>query len=1056
MLGEVTVHGEPGAEVPVRGLPGLLLCLLALHRGQVRSSDRLISDLWAGALPQNPANALHRLVVRLRALLPDPLADRLVTRRPGYALRLQPEDLDLDQLASVVTTGTRLLDDGAATLARVRLDSGRHLIRGEPFGGRTDAALHSAAGQAHELILRHHELSVDVALALGDHHRALLELPGLVAAHPLRERLTEQLMLARYRAGQQSEALDAYRRTRSALVGELGVEPGPALTSLHTAVLRHDPSLRVRPTGSGPPAVAPGFPVTGSRAGVGPGHLPLLGAAALLQALQDARRLADAGRQVLVHLTGPAGSGRTRLIEDFASLCSPDDVALVTADATDRRVPAGVFDRVAPDGLHWPRIVLLDDATEADPTSLVRLARAHAEHGGLMVWAHRDIIGLPPQPLHRLVRAAASSGEVVGLQVPRLTSTEVQGLFVPGTDPELTRTLVRTSGGVARELARSIGGLLDRGLLVGQGVPYQLTGPATRSDLADVVAEEPDQGAPDLRLLDLVALAGRPVPVRVLAPTCRLTPDVLLQRLRSLLENGLLREGRRGLTVGGAIDPTRLVARLGEATTTTLLGQLADGWVAVGLDRADVGTVGAYYLDAGRPADALPLLAGAGLRAAERSAYSEALPLVEAALTAVDATDPQDPVRGRLLLARAQGRVFTGPLDAALEDATQAVGLLSGSERQRARVVTAEIAISLRQNHLAEEMVRAGQRESAGDDAGHLGVLLTLRAHTHSAQGRHGCADDDIATALHLVDSSEDPRVRADAYMNAGWIALERGEARTAVRRLGCAMDTGCLQDSDHEVNTRLFLARAHYLCGEIDEAHRHERRAERRVHTEGLTGMAALASGTRALGLLLMGRFAEALEAADEMLALTPHASLVHEIAARTRRAQALAGIGKVENADAEVRNALDLCPEGSAADRLRLSVSAVAARVASDSPSPWPLPDLIRLCADLDLAGRPLSMVEVLTCAASSHDTEASARQATRSALDLGATMHAARAAHAGGLWPTDLGDATSQAVRAMARHVPDPWRPAWLALPEVASAMTCPPASAPSMDPARPQPE
>ena len=66
-------------------------------------------------------------------------------------------------------------------------------------------------------------------------------------AHPLRERLRAQLMLALYRSGRQAEALDAYADARRALVEELGLEPGRELRELQQAILAHDPALDVKP-----------------------------------------------------------------------------------------------------------------------------------------------------------------------------------------------------------------------------------------------------------------------------------------------------------------------------------------------------------------------------------------------------------------------------------------------------------------------------------------------------------------------------------------------------------------------------------------------------------------------------------------------------------------------------------------------------------------------------------------------------------------------------------------------------------------------------------------
>ena len=76
------------------------------------------------------------------------------------------------------------------------------------------------------------------------------ELDELLSAHPLRERLHAQRMLALYRSGNQAEALEAFRDARRMLLDEVGLEPGRELRELNDAMLRQDPAL------DGPPARA--------------------------------------------------------------------------------------------------------------------------------------------------------------------------------------------------------------------------------------------------------------------------------------------------------------------------------------------------------------------------------------------------------------------------------------------------------------------------------------------------------------------------------------------------------------------------------------------------------------------------------------------------------------------------------------------------------------------------------------------------------------------------------------------------------------------------------
>jgi nucleotide-binding universal stress UspA family protein len=94
-----------------------------------------------------------------------------------------------------------------------------------------------------ELRLAALERRVEAELRLGRDSELVPELRDLAAAHPLRERLREMLMLALYRSGRQVESLEVYRHTREELIEAFGVEPGPGLRDLEQAVLRHDPAL---------------------------------------------------------------------------------------------------------------------------------------------------------------------------------------------------------------------------------------------------------------------------------------------------------------------------------------------------------------------------------------------------------------------------------------------------------------------------------------------------------------------------------------------------------------------------------------------------------------------------------------------------------------------------------------------------------------------------------------------------------------------------------------------------------------------------------------------
>ncbi|HXT93936.1 MAG TPA: AfsR/SARP family transcriptional regulator, partial [Trebonia sp.] len=171
-----------------------LLAILLIHAGEVVAADRLIDELWGSDLPGKPSNALQVVVSRVRKALED--ADRLVTRKPGYVLSLQPEELDAGRFERLVAEAQQA---GQADRARALslLEEALGVWRGPAL------AEFAAEGFAREEIarleeerIRAVELKAEAELALGRHAELAGELRALVAANPLRERLRGHLMLA--------------------------------------------------------------------------------------------------------------------------------------------------------------------------------------------------------------------------------------------------------------------------------------------------------------------------------------------------------------------------------------------------------------------------------------------------------------------------------------------------------------------------------------------------------------------------------------------------------------------------------------------------------------------------------------------------------------------------------------------------------------------------------------------------------------------------------------------------------------------------------------------
>jgi predicted ATPase/DNA-binding SARP family transcriptional activator len=318
ILGALTVaDGERRIVVP-GAKPRTLLVLLVLHAGRVVPADRLVDGLWGEDLPADPANALQALVSRLRRVL-DPTGELelVASRPPGYLLAVDPEQVDAVRFEHLAAEGHTALAAGRPDVAAALLAEGLALWRGPALA---DVAHESFAvgevARLTELRLAAVEDRVEADLALGRHAAVVGELEALVAEHPLRERLRGQLMRALYRSGRQAEALETYRRTRRLLGEELGLDPSPELRRLEAAMLAQD-------TGLDPPAEAPARPRTNLR-------VPLTSFVGRDEELTRVAALLDQAR--LVTLTGPGGSGKTRLAVEVASGLAdrvPDGVWLV-------------------------------------------------------------------------------------------------------------------------------------------------------------------------------------------------------------------------------------------------------------------------------------------------------------------------------------------------------------------------------------------------------------------------------------------------------------------------------------------------------------------------------------------------------------------------------------------------------------------------------------------------------------------------------------------------------------------------------------------------------
>ncbi|CAL9492773.1 Regulatory protein AfsR [Streptomyces sp. enrichment culture] len=218
-----------------------LLAALLLREGRTATAAELIDALWGEEPPQQALAAVRTYASRLRKVLD---AGVLVSESGGYAVRgLGEGALDLAAAQELAAEAEKARNTGDLCHARGVLDRALSLWNGETLAGVPGPYAQAQRVRLEEWRLQLLESRLDMDLEQGCHAEAVSELTALTAAHPLRERLRELLMLALYRSGRQAEALAVYADTRRLLADELGVDPRPDLQELQQRILRADPGL---------------------------------------------------------------------------------------------------------------------------------------------------------------------------------------------------------------------------------------------------------------------------------------------------------------------------------------------------------------------------------------------------------------------------------------------------------------------------------------------------------------------------------------------------------------------------------------------------------------------------------------------------------------------------------------------------------------------------------------------------------------------------------------------------------------------------------------------
>ena len=451
MLGPFELRSDDGvlADVPGARLRGLLIAL-ALEPGHTVPKTTLVDWIWGEHPPSDAANALQRLVSRLRKALPEGLVEG---QPDGYRLRVEPDAVDAVRFERLV--GQARNDEGPRRVRLLR--EALALWRGAAMQGvglEDSAAFDAAVTRLEGLRLTAMEDRFDAEVSLGHGAELVTELTDLVAAHPVRERLVAALMRALVATGRDTEALLVYQRTREALADTLGVDPSPELSALHVALLRGELGRREQR-----------WQEEGRKTNLRAELTSFVGKDADVAAVREL-----IAEHRLTTLIGPGGSGKTRLATETARTLLGDlpdgawlvELAAVRADG-DVAQPA-----LAALGL---RDALLGDAPNAEPTD--RLIAAIREREMLLILDNCEhVIEAAAAFAHRVLgecrrlRILATSREPLGI------TGEALWLVEPLALPEGDASPGEIESSPAVQLLRDRAGAVRRDL----AAPYQLDG----------------------------------------------------------------------------------------------------------------------------------------------------------------------------------------------------------------------------------------------------------------------------------------------------------------------------------------------------------------------------------------------------------------------------------------------------------------------------------------------------------------------------------------------------------------------------------------------------
>ncbi|MEV4756995.1 BTAD domain-containing putative transcriptional regulator [Micromonospora sp. NPDC049559] len=727
-----------------------VLARLLLARGSVVSADQLIDDLWRGEAPPRAIASLQAYVSHLRRLLEPDRAPRtparlLVTAPPGYATRLPPDAVDAWRFERLLAEA-RAVSAADPGRARPLLRAALELWRGPAyaeFAGELWAQ--PEATRLEELRLAARELLIDVTLRAGNAADVVPEAEVLTRQAPLREECWRLLALALWRTGRQGDALAALRRARTILADELGLDPGPALVELESAILGQRLDLLPAPVGT---AASAGSPVPGATARPGPrpdvatappippADEPFVGRGAELAALRETAAEAAAGGPRIALVTGEAGAGKTTLLAHLRRELADRGwlVAVGRCPEVAGAPPAWAWTEAlrqlaaaAPPGELAPQLAPLLDDTGREPDTGREAGGGDASagrfrlHRAVAAWLRAAAVRRPVAVLLDDLHAADTETLLLLTSAAELTDAAV--LFVasfrPTDDPE---RLAETTAALARRSPRRVhlSGLAaaDVGRLVGAfvrttvdadtiaalaertgGNPFYVRESARllAAEGALVATSEVPEGVRDVlrrrlarlpgsvvAVLRLAAVVGREADVEMLVEAAEADEGTVLDALEVALVAGLITESAPGRVrfAHGLLRDT-IYTDLSHLRRARLHGRVA---ACAGRLRPDDYPALAHHYARAASSGTARLAVDYGVRAAElaerRYAYDAAIELLTGAVDAAGAiTGDRAALRVDLLGRLLRAQARAGALAAARRTRACAADVAAASGR---------------------------------------------------------------------------------------------------------------------------------------------------------------------------------------------------------------------------------------------------------------------------------------------------------------------------------------------------------------------------------------